>query len=102
MTGRGVFYTSALKIAPGEANVLNNLGLSYALTKQLPQAEAALREASVSPHADARVHNNLALILSLEGKHGQAAKISSEDILLEAAQAKPAANQPTPDKSAGS
>ena len=100
--GARVFYTSALKIAPGEANVLNNLGLSYALTKQLPQAEAALREASVSPHADARVHNNLALILSLEGKHGQAAKISSEDILLEAAQAKPAANQPTPDKSAGS
>ena len=96
------FYVAALKIATGEANILNNLGLSYALTKELKQAETTLRQASASAHADARVHNNLALILSLEGKHGAAAKLSSEDILLEAAQAKPTADQPSPDKSAGS
>ena len=46
------FYRGALKIAPGEPSVLSNLGLSYALTKQLPEAEAALREASASPRAD--------------------------------------------------
>ena len=43
------FYADALKIAPGEPSVLSNLGLSYALTKQLPEAEAALREASGEP-----------------------------------------------------
>ena len=34
------FYREALKISPGEPTVLSNLGLSYALTKQLPLAEA--------------------------------------------------------------
>ena len=43
------FYRDALKIAPGEPSVLSNLGLSYALSKQLPLAEDALREASASP-----------------------------------------------------
>jgi len=87
--GARQFYSAALKIAPGEANILNNLGLSYALTKDLKQAEATLREAAASPDADVRVRNNLALILSLEGKHMQAEKLSSTDILLEAAQANP-------------
>ena len=49
------FYRDALKIAPGEPSILSNLGLSYALSKQLPLAEEALREASASPRADARV-----------------------------------------------
>ncbi len=52
--------------------MLSNLGLSYALTKQLPEAEAALREASASPRADARVRQNLALVLALEGKFAEA------------------------------
>jgi Flp pilus assembly protein TadD len=81
------FYADALKIAPGDPFVLNNLGLSYALTKQLPQAEAALREASASPHADPRVRNNLALVLSLEGKYAQAEDVSRQDMSDEAARA---------------
>ena len=48
------FYHDALKIAPGEPTILNNLGLSYALTKQLPLAEQVLRQAAESPRADAR------------------------------------------------
>ena len=35
------YYSSALKIVPGEPSVLSNLGLSYALAKDLPQDEAA-------------------------------------------------------------
>ena len=61
-------------------SVLNNLGLSYALTKQLPLAEDALREASASPRADARVRNNLALILALEGKYAEAEQVSRQDM----------------------
>ena len=81
------FYADALKIAPGEPFLLNNLGLSYALTKQLPQAEATLRQASANPHADVRVRNNLALVLSLEGKYAQAEDISRQDMSEDAARA---------------
>ncbi len=81
------FYRDALKIAPGEPSALSNLGLSYALTKQLPLAEDALREASASPRADARVRNNLALILALEGKFAEAEQVSRQDMSAEAASA---------------
>jgi Flp pilus assembly protein TadD len=53
--GAQKFYLDALKIAPGEPTVLSNLGLSYALAKQLGLAEDALRRAAASPRADARV-----------------------------------------------
>src|ERR1700760_487405 len=39
------YYLSALKIVPGEPSVLSNLGLSYMLTRDLPKAEDALRQA---------------------------------------------------------
>jgi Flp pilus assembly protein TadD len=85
--GARKFYADALKIAPGDAHVLNNLGLSYALTKQLPLAEATLRQASVGAHADLRVRNNLALVLSLEGKYAQAEEVSRQDMSADAAKA---------------
>jgi len=85
--GARKFYAEALKIAPGEAFVLNNLGLSYALTKQLAQAEATLRQASGGVHADGRVRNNLALVLSLEGKYAQAEEVSRQDMSADAAHA---------------
>ena len=81
------FYRGALKIAPGEPSVLSNLGLSYALTKQLPEAEAALREATASPRADARMRQNLALVLALEGKFAEAEQISRQDMTAQAASA---------------
>ena len=85
--GAQQFYLGALKIAPGEPSVLSNLGLSYALTKQLPLAEDALRRASNSPQADARVRNNLALILALEGKFAEAEAVSRRDMSAQAASA---------------
>src|ERR1700678_19703 len=42
------YYASALKISPDEPSVLSNLGLSYMLSKNLPKAEEALRQAYVS------------------------------------------------------
>ncbi|MGD0562386.1 MAG: tetratricopeptide repeat protein [Roseiarcus sp.] len=81
------FYRDALKIAPGEPSILSNLGLSYALSKQLTLAEEALREASASPRADARVRNNLALILALEGKFAEAEQVGRRDMSAEAASA---------------
>jgi len=85
------FYRSALKIAPNEPTILSNLGLSYALTKQLPLAETTLRRAVAQPSADRRVRDNLALVLSLEGKFADAQKISEGDMSPEAAAANVAA-----------
>jgi len=89
--GAQTFYRGALKIAPGEPSVLSNLDLSYALTKHLPEAEAALREASASPHADARMRQNLALVLALEGKFAEAEQVSGQDMTAQAASANVAA-----------
>ena len=44
---------------------MSNLGLSYALNKQLPQAEETLRDAANNPKADMRIRQNLALVLAL-------------------------------------
>ncbi len=73
------FYQNALKIAPGEPTILSNLGLSYALTKQLTLAEQVLRQAADSPRADARVRDNFALVLALEGKFAEAEKVEERD-----------------------
>ena len=39
-------YSTALKIAPDESSILSNLGLSYALSKNLREAEATVRRAA--------------------------------------------------------
>jgi Flp pilus assembly protein TadD len=69
-------YRQALVLAPGEPQILNNLGLSYLLTNDLAQAEEALREAAASPKATRKVKDNLALVLRLRGKEGEASQIS--------------------------
>ena len=74
------FYAMALKLAPGEPSVLSNLGLSYALSHDLPHAEQVLREAEASPRADMRVRQNLALVLALQGKFAEAEQISARDL----------------------
>ena len=74
------YYDSALKIAPGEPTVLSNLGLSHALSKRLPEAEQALREAHAHPNADPRVRQNLALILGLQGKFQDAEAVLRRDL----------------------
>jgi Flp pilus assembly protein TadD len=81
------YYEAALKLAPGEPSVLSNLGLSYALSKRLPEAEQALRDASDNPKSDARVHQNLALVLSLQGKFPEAEAELKRDLSPEEASA---------------
>ena len=81
------FYREALKIAPGEPSVLTNMGLSLALAKKLPEAEEALRQAAASPKADARTRGDLALVLGLEGKFGEAQTVGQADLSPDAARA---------------
>ncbi len=74
------YYTAALKIAPNQPQVLSNLGLSYALERQMPSAEDTLRTAAAQPGADMRVRQNLALVLALQGKFGEAESVSRRDL----------------------
>lgn len=81
------FYQAALNIQPNDPVILSNLGLSYMLARQLGQAESTLRLAAAQPTADARVRQNLALVLGLEGKFADAEAVSRQDLTPEEAAA---------------
>src|SRR3982075_2430710 len=81
------YYASALKIAPDEPSVLSNLGLSYVLSKDLPKAEETLRRAYASTRADARVRQNLGLVVGLQGRFAEAETIVKADLPPEEAAA---------------
>ena len=56
--------------------MLSNLGLSYALSKNLPRAEETLRRASAKAAGDKRVRQNLALVIGLQGRFPEAESIA--------------------------
>jgi Flp pilus assembly protein TadD len=74
------YYASALKIVPDEPSVLSNLGLSYALSKDLKRAEETLRRASAKGSADKRVRQNLALVVGLQGRFQEAETIARAEL----------------------
>jgi len=80
-------YASALRIIPDEPSVLSNLGLSYALSKQLPKAEENLRRAAAQPTAEPKVRQNLALVVGLQGRFAEAETIARGDLSPEEAAA---------------
>ena len=68
-------YREALKREPGRISTLSNYGLSLALSGRLTQAEEQLRLAVGAPGADARIRQNLALVLGLQGKFDEMATV---------------------------
>ena len=80
-------YASALRILPDEPSVLSNLGLSYALSKDLPKAEETLRRAAAQPTAELKVRQNLALVVGLQGRFSEAETIARGDLSPEEASA---------------
>src|SRR5436309_10081167 len=74
------YYASALRIVPDEPSVLSNLGLSYALSKDLKRAEETLRRASSKGSIDKRVRQNLALVVGLQGRFQEAETIARADL----------------------
>lgn len=65
-------YKQAQLTAPGEASLEANLGLSYAMTNDLAQAEQHLRRAVSMPTATSQIRQNLALIVGLQGRFDEA------------------------------
>lgn len=61
-------YTQALLIAPNEASLEANMGLSYAMTNELDKAEQHLRKAVAMRGATSQIRQNLALVIGLQGR----------------------------------
>jgi Flp pilus assembly protein TadD len=61
-------YTQALTIAPYEASLEANLGLSFSMTNDLVLAEQHLRRAVGMPGATSQIRQNLALVVGLQGR----------------------------------
>lgn len=74
------YYLTALKIVPDEPSVLSNLGLSYALARDLHNAEVTLRRAAATRPIDPRVRQNLALVVGLQGRFAEAEDIARADL----------------------
>jgi Flp pilus assembly protein TadD len=74
------YYGTALRIVPDEPSVLSNLGLSYALSKDLVRAESTLRRAAAQSTVDPRVRQNLALVVGLQGRFPEAEGIARADL----------------------
>lgn len=73
-------YRAALQIAPNEPSILSNLGLSYALSGDLPAAETYLRQADANGKADERARQNLAIVVGLQGRFQEAEAIARRDL----------------------
>lgn len=81
------FYERAQALNPGHPSVLNNLALAYTMSGEPERGEALLRQASASGDSNAKVRQNLALVLGLQGKYDEATKVASADLGPQEAQA---------------
>ncbi len=68
-------FERALKLAPSNPSVLNNLAMAHAANGNLHSAERLLRKASLMPVTNPKVHQNLALVLRLQGREAEAARV---------------------------
>ncbi|MBN9308963.1 tetratricopeptide repeat protein, partial [Devosia sp.] len=75
-----LLYGQALKIAPEQASVHANLGLSYAMTNELDKAESELRLAVKMRGATTQVRQNLALVVGLQGRFDESRALFAAEL----------------------
>ncbi|RYE55499.1 MAG: tetratricopeptide repeat protein, partial [Hyphomicrobiales bacterium] len=73
-------YGQAATIAPGEAATETNLGLSFAMTNDLPTAEQHLRRAVQMRGATSQTRQNLALVVGLQGRFEECRAIYAAEL----------------------
>ena len=73
-------YQQALLTAPNQASLEANMGLSYAMTNDLDQAEAHLRKAQTMQGANSQIRQNLALVVGLEGRFDEAKAMFAKEL----------------------
>ena len=80
------YFERARAIAPTQISVLNNLALAYAMDGQAEKAEGIFREIPAG-QANAKVRQNLALVLGLQGKYEESRQVAAADIAPDQASA---------------
>ena len=80
------FYERALTLAQNHPSLLNNLALAHAMSGDPKKAEELLRQASQTGSKSPKVNQNLALVLSLQGKYDEAKHVAAQDISPDNAQ----------------
>ncbi|WP_084645813.1 tetratricopeptide repeat protein [Devosia insulae] len=75
-----VVYGQALKIAPDQASLHANLGLSYSMTNELDRAEAELRIAVKLRGANSQIRQNLALVVGLQGRFDESRALFAAEL----------------------
>jgi Flp pilus assembly protein TadD len=78
--GAQAHYRVGLQTAPGNLTLLNNLGLSLALSGDDEEAIKTLERVARHPRATARHRQNLALAYGLAGRTSEAARIAQLDL----------------------
>ncbi len=73
-------YKAALALAPDNASILNNYGMSRAMANDLDGARTLLARAVMLPNADVRVRQNLALVYALSGDMTKAEQLTRQDL----------------------
>ena len=72
-------YERALALAPNQPSVLNNLALAYTMEGNPDKAEPLLKSAAAAGE-DARINQNLALVLGLQGKYEDARTVAARNM----------------------
>jgi len=85
------FFQRALALAPNHPSVLNNLAMAHAMGGDPVEAENLLRQAVDAGGDSKRVRQNLALVVGLQGRYEESAKIGAQDLPIQAAAADTAA-----------
>jgi len=73
-------YTQAQLTAPNQASLEANIGLSYAMSNDLSQAEAHLKRAVSMQGATSQIRQNLALVIGLQGRFDEARKMFAAEL----------------------
>jgi len=74
------YYRTGLELAPGNLQIINNLGLSLVLEGRYPEAIALLEPAAADPAATPRLRQNLALAIGLAGDRTRARELAGRDV----------------------
>jgi len=80
-------YEHAVKLAPGYAAAINELGVLLANEGKLEEAATTLREATTADPTFALAHNNLGFVLRKLGRFGEAVEAYRAYVALEPADA---------------
>ena len=78
-------YEKALNLSADQPSVLNNLAMAHAMNGDAAKAEEILRRLDTKG-GSAKTRQNLALVLSLQGKFDEARQVSAKDLGPEGAQ----------------